>query len=61
MYKTLITDVYSQGIVLSHKYKLLRTAYNIFHVCLIAPVIAFVIASNTPGIIVFVIFDLIKL
>lgn len=48
-YKTLITDVYSQGIVLSHKYKLLRTAYNIFMYGLIASVIAFVIASILQG------------
>ena len=49
IYKTLITDVYSQGIVLSHKYKLLRTAYNIFMYGLIAAVIAFVIVSMLKG------------
>lgn len=49
MYKTLITDVYAQGIVLSRKYKLLRTAYNIFMYGLIVSVIAFVIASALQG------------
>ena len=44
-YKTLIKDVYSQGIVLGRKYKLLRIAYNIFMYGLIASVIAFVAAS----------------
>jgi putative nucleotidyltransferase with HDIG domain len=45
VYKTLIKDVYSQGVVLGRKYKLLRTAYNIFMYGLIASVIAFVAAS----------------
>jgi predicted metal-dependent HD superfamily phosphohydrolase len=49
MYKTLITDVYAQGIVLSRKYKLLRTAYSIFMYGLIVSVIAFVIASALQG------------
>jgi len=49
IYKTLITDVYSQGIVLSHKYKLLRTAYNIFMYGLIASVIAFVAVTILRG------------
>lgn len=48
-YKTLITDIYAQGIVLSHKYKLLRTAYNIFMYGLIASVVAFVIATILRG------------
>ena len=45
IYKTLIKDVYSQGVVLGRKYKLLRRAYNIFMYGLIASVIAFVAAS----------------
>jgi pycsar effector protein len=45
VYKTLIKDVYSQGVVLGRKYKLLRTAYNIFMYGLIVSVIAFVAAS----------------
>ena len=49
VYKTLIKDVYSQGIVLGHKYKLLRIAYNIFMYGLLASVIAFVIASVLHG------------
>jgi len=49
MYKTLITDVYAQGIVLSHKYKLLRTAYNIFMYGLIASVITFVTMTILRG------------
>ena len=49
MYKTLITDVYAQGIILSRKYKLLRTAYSIFMYGLILSVIAFVIASVLQG------------
>jgi len=49
VYKTLIKDVYSQGIVLGHKYKLLRIAYNIFMYGLLTSVIAFVIASVLHG------------
>ena len=49
VYKTLIKDVYSQGIVLGHKYKLLRIAYNIFMYGLLTSVVAFVIASVLHG------------
>jgi hypothetical protein len=45
LYGTLIKDVYSQGVVLGKKYRLLRIAYNIFMYGLIAAVLAFVIAS----------------
>jgi hypothetical protein len=45
LYSTLIRDVYSQGVVLGRKYRLLRVAYNIFMFGLIAAVIAFIIAS----------------
>lgn len=43
LYGTLITDVYSQGVVLGRKYKLIRIAYNIFMFGLIAAVLAYVI------------------
>jgi predicted metal-dependent HD superfamily phosphohydrolase len=45
LYGTLIRDVYSQGVVLGRKYRLLRVAYNIFMFGLIIAVIAFIIAS----------------
>ena len=45
LYGTLIKDVYSQGVVLGRKYRLLRVAYNIFMFGLIAAVLAFIIAS----------------
>lgn len=44
LYGSLIKDVYSQGVVLGKKYKLLRIAYNIFMFGLIASVFAFIIA-----------------
>lgn len=43
LYSTLIKDVYSQGVVLGRKFKLLRLAYNIFMYGLIVSVCAFVI------------------
>ena len=45
LYRTLIRDIYSQGIVLGRKYKLLRASYNVFMFGLTASVIAFIIAS----------------
>jgi len=45
LYGSLIRDVYSQGVVLGKKYKLLRVAYNIFMYGLVVSVIAFIIAS----------------
>jgi hypothetical protein len=45
LYGSLIKDVYSQGIVLGRKYRLLRISYNIFMYGLIISVIAFVIAT----------------
>jgi len=45
LYGSLIRDVYSQGIVLGRKYKILRVAYNVFMYGLIISVIAFVIAT----------------
>lgn len=49
LYGTLITDVYSQGVVLGRKYKLLRTAYNIFMFGLITAVLAYVISYIAYG------------
>ena len=49
LYKSLIKDVYSQGVVLGRKYKLLRLSYNIFMFGLIASVIAFIIAVSLFG------------
>lgn len=44
LYGTLITDVYSQGVVLGRKYLLLRLAYNIFMFGLVTSVLAFIVA-----------------
>ncbi|QNL52367.1 HD domain-containing protein [Olivibacter sp. SDN3] len=43
LYGTLIKDVYSQGVVLGRKYRLLRLAYNIFMYGLIVSVLSFII------------------
>lgn len=48
-YKTLIKDVYAQGLVLERKYKFLRTAYNIFMYGVILSALAFITASITSG------------
>ncbi len=45
LYGTLIRDVYAQGVVLGRKYRLLRSAYNVFMFGLIVSVLAFIIAS----------------
>ncbi|QES87277.1 Pycsar system effector family protein [Rhizosphaericola mali] len=45
LYATLIKDVYSQGVVLSYKYRLLRIAYSIFMFGLIISVLSFIIAT----------------
>ncbi len=42
LYSTLIKDVYSQGVVLGRKYKLLRLAYNIFMFGLVISVLGFI-------------------
>lgn len=42
LYTTLIQDIYSQGVVLGRKYRLLRLAYNIFMHGLIVSVLAFI-------------------
>ncbi|UEG52517.1 DUF5706 domain-containing protein [Mucilaginibacter daejeonensis] len=49
LYGSLINDVYSQGVVLGRKYRLLRISYNIFMFGLIASVAAFIIASTLAG------------
>ena len=49
LYGTLITDVYSQGVVLGRKYKLIRIAYNIFMFGLIISVLAFITAYSVYG------------
>ncbi len=49
LYGSLIRDVYSQGVVLGRKYRLLRVAYNIFMYGLIISVLAFIIASVIHG------------
>ena len=45
LYGSLTKDVYSQGVVLGRKYRLLRIAYNVFMFGIVVSVIAFVIAS----------------
>lgn len=45
LYGSLIKDVYSQGVVLGRKYRLLRISYSIFMFGLILAVIAFIVAS----------------
>ena len=45
LYGSLTKDVFSQGVVLGRKYRLLRIAYNVFMFGIITSVIAFVIAS----------------
>lgn len=45
LYGSLIRDLYSQGVVLGRKYRLLRVAYNVFMFGIVASVIAFIIAA----------------
>jgi hypothetical protein len=45
LYSSLTKDVYHLGVVLGHKYKLLRISYNIFMFGLIISVLAFLIAA----------------
>ncbi|MGI4022906.1 MAG: Pycsar system effector family protein [Janthinobacterium lividum] len=49
LYGTLITDVYSQGVVLGRKYKLIRLAYNVFMYGLVAAILAYVITLFAYG------------
>lgn len=46
LYGSLTKDVYSQGVVLGRKYRLLRVAYNVFMFGIVISVVAFVIAST---------------
>ncbi|MCE7064217.1 Pycsar system effector family protein [Dyadobacter sp. CY326] len=45
LYGSLTKDVYSQGVVLGRKYRLLRIAYNVFMFGIVVSVLAFIIAS----------------
>lgn len=45
LYRSLIKDIYSQGVVLGTKYQRLRISYNVFMYGLIVSVIAFSIAA----------------
>jgi len=45
LYRTLIKDIYSQGVVLGTKYQRLRISYNVFMYGLIVSVVAFAIAA----------------
>ncbi|MFT4203575.1 MAG: DUF5706 domain-containing protein [Chitinophagaceae bacterium] len=45
LYRSLIKDVYSQGVVLSHKYKLLHISYTVFMFGMLLSVISFIIAN----------------
>jgi HD superfamily phosphodiesterase len=45
LYRSLIKDVYSQGVVLGSKYQRLRVSYNVFMYGLIVSVVAFSIAA----------------
>jgi predicted metal-dependent HD superfamily phosphohydrolase len=45
LYGSLTMDLYSQGIVLGRKYRLLRIAYNVFMFGIVLSVLAYVIAS----------------
>lgn len=49
LYGSLTKDLYSQGIILGKKYRLLRTGYNIFMFGIVISVIAFVISSVFLG------------
>jgi len=49
LYGSLTKDVYSQGVVLGRKYRLLRVGYNVFMFGIVASVLSFVIASMFFG------------
>lgn len=46
LYMSMLRNIYEQGIVLAHKYKMLKISYNVFMYGLIISVIAFFIASK---------------
>ena len=43
LYGTLIKDVYAQGVVLGHKYKLLRISYTVFMIGLIVSIVGYLL------------------
>lgn len=45
LYRSLIKDLYSQGVVLGRKYRLLRIAYNVFMFGIVISVLAYIGAS----------------
>lgn len=49
LYGSLIKDIYYLGAVLGRKYKLIRIAYNVFMIGIIASVIAFTVATLFGG------------
>ncbi len=49
LYGSLIKDIYYLGVVLGRKYKLIRIAYNVFMIGIIASVIAFTVATLFGG------------
>lgn len=49
LYGSLTKDVYSQGVVLGRKYRLLRVGYNVFMFGIVASVFSFIIASMFFG------------
>ena len=49
LYGSLTKDVYSQGVVLGRKYRLLRIAYNVFMFGIVVSVVSFVFASMFFG------------
>lgn len=44
LYGSLIQDIHQLGVVLGHKYKLIRIAYNVFMIGIVVSVIAFTLA-----------------
>ena len=61
LYGTMVKDIYSLGKVLSRKYQLVRTAYNVFMIGLVLSVLSFAVAfyiwslnqPATPGVVLF--------
>jgi hypothetical protein len=49
LYLTLLRDIYTQGIRLGQKYRMLTLAYNIFMFGLILSIIAFIITALLPS------------
>lgn len=49
LYNSLIKDIYSLGVVLGRKYRLIRLAYNVFMLGIIVSVLAFGVAAFLAG------------